>query len=384
MPDKELFMQKAISIAKKGIYTCSPNPMVGCVIVNNDKIISEGYHEFTGRNHAEINAIKNIKGKLPKNSEMYVTLEPCSHTGKTGACTDTIIKSGIKKVYIGMLDPNPLVNGKGIKLLNKFGIKTEVGLCSEDIKKMNLGYMKRITKKLPYIILKHAISADNKIAYSDYKSKWISNSKSRDDVQYIRASSCAILTTARTVMYDNPRLNVRKTKKELGIKANFKQPVQIILDNSLMLDIKKYKIFMSKNKKIVFNSKISKDNGKQNIDYIKIPLKDNRLELRKIMKILAEDYKINILLIEAGGILFSNLLKQQLFDEIIYYKSSNNIGNDGIDSISNNFFENKYNPNVRLDNVRFFDDNIKLNYMKSEWNVYWYYKRNGSSKRDKL
>jgi len=366
MLNKEIFMQKAVSIAKKGAYTCSPNPMVGCVIVNNNKIISEGYHEFTGKNHAEINAIENIKGRLPNNSEMFVTLEPCSHVGKTGACTDMITKSGIKKVYIGMLDPNPLVNGKGVKLLNQFGIKTEIGLCLEDVKKINLGYAKRVTKKLPYIILKHAISADNKIAYSDYKSKWISNNKSRDDVQYIRASSCGILTTARTVKYDNPRLNVRKTKKELGIKTNFKQPVQIILDSSLSLNIKKYKIFMSRNKKIIFNSKISKDNSQYNIDYIKVPLEDNRLKLKKIMEILAKDYEMNVLLIEAGGILFSNLLKHQLFDEIIYYKSNNNIGDDGIDSISNNFFENKYNPHIKLDNVKFFDDNIKLNYMKSE------------------
>lgn len=214
-------MQKALNLAEKGAGFVSPNPMVGCVIVKNGKIIGEGYHKFFGEEHAEVNALDNCTDS-PENSDAYVTLEPCSHFGKTPPCAHRLIKEKVRNVYIAMKDPNKLVEGKGISLLKKSGINVEVGFLEEEAKKLNKFFIHFITKKMPYIILKSAISIDGFIADEYGNSNWISNETSRKEVHQLRTQVDAVLVGAGTVVSDNPKLNVRL--------INGRNPKKIILD----------------------------------------------------------------------------------------------------------------------------------------------------------
>ena len=359
MSSKKFFMREAIEIAKKGIYTASPNPLVGCVITEKDKIIARGYHKKPGSGHAEINALRNLKNKINKNMTMYISLEPCCHQGRTGPCTEAIIKSGIKKVIIAMLDPNPIVKGKGVKLLKKNGINVEVGVCKDEAKLINKGYIKRIEKKLPYVTAKQAVSADFRI--SGNKNSWISNSLSRKDVQKLRASTCAIMVGSNTVKKDNPYLTVRLNSKELSFSGKINNPTRIVLDTNLELDIRKYNFFKGSDKKIIFNSLLSATNEKKNIDYIKVKKDKNGLNLNSIFKILALKYEINNLLIEPGSLLLTSLIKKNLLDEFIIYKAPIIIGDKGLKS--HNLNDKLYNNKViQLDSVKIFGNDVRIKY----------------------
>jgi len=197
------FMERAIELAEKGMFTVTPNPMVGCVITQGKNILSEGYHAKAGFDHAEIIALKNLKKKVNSNMVMYINVVPCCHQGKTGPCAKAIIDSGIKNVVISILDPNPIVKGKGVKALRSSGINVNVGLCKSEASHINKGFISRITKKIPNVLMKQAISIDYKI--TNAKNKWISNKESRKDVQFIRAKSCAILVGSQTIIKDNPK-----------------------------------------------------------------------------------------------------------------------------------------------------------------------------------
>jgi diaminohydroxyphosphoribosylaminopyrimidine deaminase/5-amino-6-(5-phosphoribosylamino)uracil reductase len=336
-------MERAIDLARKGTFTSSPNPSVGCVIVEDNKILSESFHLKAGSDHAEIIALKKIKKKINKNMVMFVTLEPCCHRGKTGPCTKAIIESGIKKVVVSMLDPNPKVKGKGVKELRSSGIKVEVGLCREKSKNINLGFIYRFVKKRPYILAKQAVSLDLKI--TNPSSRWISSKKSREDVHYLRARSCAILVGSNTVSIDNPRLTVRINNK-INIGSKSRAPVRVVLDTKLSLNINKYNFFKGKERKIVFNCLSNHSNKEKNIDFVKVKKDKSGLNLKSIMKILAEKYEINYLMVEPGKKLFTNLLIKNLLDEIVVYKSPIFIGDSGlsfISSIKGGFKENVIN-----------------------------------------
>ena len=363
MNRKKLYMQNAIDLAIKGKYTNSPNPNVGCVITEGDKILSKAYHYKSGEDHAEVIALKNLKKKVNKKMVMYINLEPCCHTGKTGPCTKTIIDSGIKNIEIAMLDPNPIVKGKGVKHLRKNGIKVNVGLCRNEAIKINKDFITRHKKNRPYIVLKQAISADFRI--TNPQNKWISSKLSRDDSHFHRAESCAILVGSNTVRKDDPRLNVRLSKEKLLISENIRQPVKIILDSKLSLNINKYKVFKGKAKKIIFNSLHTKLDHKRNIDYIKIKKEKIGLDLNSIMKILANDYEIKRLLVEPGKELFSNFLNKEIFDEIIYYKSSVFIGNLGMHNINitKSYLKNR---SLILDSVKILSNDVKIRYILKE------------------
>ena len=224
----EVFLKKAIDIAYKGKYLTKPNPMVGCVIVKDNKVIADGYHMKYGSNHAEINALENlnknndISEKEFRQLTLYCTLEPCCHHGKTGPCTDAIIKSGIKKVVIGIKDPNPKVSGSGIQQLEDNGIEVLSGFFEEELIELNKHFFFKNTHKRPYIAVKIASSADGMSHRKDNIFTWITSEKSRDDVQILRAGFDAILTGGNTLRNDNPRMNVR-----VDFKVN--QPQKILL-----------------------------------------------------------------------------------------------------------------------------------------------------------
>jgi len=202
------FMKYALSLAKKGKFTTSPNPNVGCVIVHNNKIIGKGFHSKTGKSHAEIYALK-MAGEKSKGATAYITLEPCNYYGKTPPCTDALINAGIQRVVVAMEDPNPKVSGSGLLKLKNAGIKITNNLLIDKAEKLNLGFLKRMRIGIPYIQCKLAASIDGRTALSSGESKWITSKESRQDVQIFRAQADAILTSSSTVLFDNPSLNVR-------------------------------------------------------------------------------------------------------------------------------------------------------------------------------
>tara|TARA_B110000014_G_scaffold261859_1_gene254502 strand:- start:2513 stop:3607 length:1095 start_codon:yes stop_codon:yes gene_type:complete len=360
MKSKIFFMERAINLARKGVYTTSPNPLVGCVIAEHNKILSEGYHYKSGSEHAEIIALKKLKKKTNKNISMFINLEPCCHHGKTGPCTESIINSGIKNIYISMLDPNPMVRGKGVKYLRSNGISVKIGLCKDSARLLNKSYILRMNNKTPYVVAKQALSIDSKISLPS-KNKWISCNESRIDSQYLRAKACAILVGSKTVIKDNPELNVRLSKKDLGIKSEIRQPIRIVLDTNLKLNVNKYKFFKGSEKKIVFNSISSSFNEKKNIDFVKIKNNKDGLSINAIFRILAEKYEINNLMIEPGSKLLSTLLSKNFLDELVLYYCPIYIGKSGLNFI--NIKENVFNnQSITVDSVKKISNDVRITY----------------------
>ena len=298
----EELMQRAISLADPYKYKTKPNPVVGCLILKDGLIISEGAHEVFGSDHAEVNAIRNAKKNMDSKLDSFedltliCTLEPCNHIGKTGACTEAIIESGIKKVFIGCMDPNPIVAGEGIKRLIKNGINVEVGFCEEAIQEQNKFFFYKHNNNKPFITLKIAISKDGKSHNQDGSRAWITCEESRQDVQLIRAMHDAILTGGNTVLKDNPLMNAR-------VDFPVNQPKKILLTSKEGL-----------------NNNFFKD-----AEVLIIKERD--------IHVIIEDLKhldINSILVEAGPKLANSFLLSGLVDELIIYESPENFGPNGV------------------------------------------------------
>ena len=225
------YMQRALELAKRGEGSVSPNPMVGCVIVKDGKIVGEGWHEFYGGPHAEINALK-AAGENAKGATVYVTLEPCCHFGQTGPCTDALITAGVAKVVVAMRDPNPKVAGKGLEQLSKAGIPLIQGDCGEEARKLNIKYLTRLEKKRPWIVAKWAMTLDGKIASKTASSQWVTSDASQLAVHKLRSQMDAIMVGARTALKDDPSLTVRLSE---GPPQH--PPLRIVLDSSASLSL---------------------------------------------------------------------------------------------------------------------------------------------------
>ncbi len=328
--EKDLFfMKRALSLAAKAKGATSPNPMVGAVIVKDGRIIAEDYHKKAGEPHAEALAISKA-GKRAKGSTLYVTLEPCCHTDKrTPPCTKAIINSGIKRVFISMKDPNPKVFGKGIEELKNHGIEVYSGILEEKAKKLNEAYIKFITTKTPFVILKTAMTLDGKIATPEGQSKWITGERARKIVHEMRGSVDAILTAIGTVKADNPELTAR-------IKGVKKQPIRIVIDPDLEIPID-YKILNTPPETIIVTRKhnIETKNQKKDILVTKgvkmIEYDGDRVDLRWLMKILGENSIISVM-IEGGSSLNAYALQDKIVDKIVFFIAPKIIG--GKNSIS--------------------------------------------------
>ncbi|WP_129409452.1 bifunctional diaminohydroxyphosphoribosylaminopyrimidine deaminase/5-amino-6-(5-phosphoribosylamino)uracil reductase RibD [Marinitoga lauensis] len=309
----EYFMKLAIKEAKKGIGKVNPNPLVGAIIVKNGKVVSKGHHEYYGGRHAEIVAIENAKRKNIdiKGATMYVTLEPCSHYGKTPPCANRIVKEGFKKVYIGILDPNPLVNGKGKKILEDAGIIVKHGILEAEIKELNEVFITYITQKRPFIALKFAMTLDGFIATNNFDSKWISNSKAREFVHKLRNYYSAILIGANTLITDNPQLTCRIKKG--------RNPIRVILDKDGVFEGKALKIFEEDGKNMIFTEKKIK-NIPQNVEII------NTSDIFEIINILYNK-GIDSILVEGGANILSLFLKNNFVDKLHIFYSPKIIGN---------------------------------------------------------
>ena len=352
------FINEAHNIAIKKFGTTFPNPVVGCIIVKNNKILSKAVTNKSGRPHAEEIAIKNA-GIKTKGSTMYVTLEPCNHYSYNGSCADQIIRSGIKEIYISAIDPDKRTNGNSIKKFKLNNINTFVGINMYKTHDLNKFFFTSLKNKRPYTKVKMAISYDEKIAWHNYKSKWISNSKSRKFAHKIREKSQAILTTGKTIIKDNPRFTVRKNNKVI------KHLPVIIIDLNLKIPLDS-KILKNtfKNRIIIFTSKINNKSKKLErlgceIEIIK-KTKNNSFKLKSIFNKI---YKLQIkdILVEAGGIFFTNLLNENLVDEIHLFQADFVIGKSGKPMLVD---EKLVNFNLNLIKTKKFDNNYYYKYSK--------------------
>jgi len=320
-------MEKALSLAARGKGRTSPNPLVGAVIVKGNKIIASDYHRKAGTPHAEILALKKA-GKKAKGATLYINLEPCCHTEKkTPPCTKSIIKSGIKKVVIAMIDPNPEVSGRGIKELRKAGIETEVGIMEAKAKKLNEAFIKFITKKEPFVILKIAQSIDGKIAASKGESKWITGEKAREYVHRLRNEVDAVLVGIGTVKKDNSSLTCR-------IRGG-RNPHRIIADSNLQIPLNAKVLKHKDNKTIIATTKTA---NKKKINLLKsygiklliLKSKAGKIDLKRLIK---EMGKLNItsVMIEGGSSINASALSSGIVDKVMFFTAPRIIG--GVDAV---------------------------------------------------
>jgi diaminohydroxyphosphoribosylaminopyrimidine deaminase / 5-amino-6-(5-phosphoribosylamino)uracil reductase len=314
-------MSQAIQVARRGHYTCEPNPRVGCVISRNNQVQSEGWHAVTGEAHAEINALNNCDDA--SDSTVYLTLEPCSHQGRTPPCVEALINAKVTEVVIAMVDPNPAVSGSGIKQLERSGITVRRGLLEDEAAKLNPGFIKRMTAGLPYVRCKMAMSLDGRTALANGESQWISSEQARRDVHRLRAASSAILSSVDTVIKDNPSLNAR------DLDFEFKQPVRVIIDRQLKTP-RQANLFSIPGKVIIY-TEIENDINIRELEEAGaeiISLSQSDTWLTEVFSHLAKIYEINEVMVEAGATFSGALIEAGLVDEIVVYMASVLLGND--------------------------------------------------------
>lgn len=317
----QAYMARALQLAERGLFTTDPNPRVGCVLVKDNKIIGEGWHQRAGRVHAEVNALIDA-GQQAYNAECYVTLEPCSHTGKTPPCADALIKAGVKRVYIAMKDPNPLVSGQGIAKLEAAGIEVFVGILEQQAEQLNRGFCKRMRTGFPFVRSKIAMSIDGRTAMSSGESKWITGTAARQDVQKLRAQSSAVMTGTGTLLTDDPALTVRPEDEWYPLDQTVRQPLRIVVGNAITIPDhahlfdEPYEILAVTTEKIEPNNKF---------EVLTIAEKNGHEDLTVMMKELAKR-ELNEIMVEAGSILNGALLSAGLIDELVIYMAPKLMG----------------------------------------------------------
>lgn len=356
----ELYMKKALNLALKGVGKTSPNPLVGAVIVKNGKVIGEGYHEYYGGPHAEVNAINNATENV-EGATLYVTLEPCSHYGKTPPCAELIVRKKLSKVVIAATDPNPMVAGKGIKILQENNIEVVNGILENEAKKVNEIFFKYIKDKKPFIILKWAMTMDGKIATTTGESKWITNEKSRYYVHELRNMSSGILVGVNTIIKDNPSLTTR-------LKNEGSDAVRIIVDSTLRIPLNSKVLFVSSSKKTIIATTNKADKNKfetlnkmKNVQAIIIPDKESRVDLTYLFDWLGKEGIDNIL-IEGGSEINFSVLKEGLADKIITFIAPKILGGKNSKPPVGGIGFEKLKDAVLLKdiNIKTFDDDIMI------------------------
>jgi diaminohydroxyphosphoribosylaminopyrimidine deaminase/5-amino-6-(5-phosphoribosylamino)uracil reductase len=309
-------MAHALQLAARGLYTTSPNPRVGCVIVNAGQIVGEGWHQRAGTPHAEVHALQ-MAGDAARGATAYVTLEPCSHHGRTPPCAEALIRAGVVRVVAAMTDPNPLVAGGGIAMLTLAGIEAEVGLMESDARALNPGFISRMTRQRPWLRLKTASTLDGKTALANGQSQWITGADARADVQRLRARACAILTGSGTVLADNPQMNVRDL--EIG-----RQPLRVVVDSTLRTpaDAAILPALIACHHA---EPKARAALEQAGAEVVELPGADGRVDLPALLTLLALR-GVNELHVEAGAALNGALLAAGLVDEWVAYLAPMAVG----------------------------------------------------------
>ena len=331
------FMNVAITAAAN-VYSTTPNPRVGCVIVKHGQIVGTGLHEKPGHPHAEVNALQ-MAGEAARGAIAYVSLEPCCHHGKTPPCTEALISAGVAEVVFGMLDPNPVVGGKGIQSLRGAGIKVSGPLLEDESLALNRGFIKRMTEGLPYVRCKIAMSLDGRTAMASGESQWITGPAARADVQRLRAVACAVVTGVNTVLIDNPSLNVRPEQwqaHDLSAaqlrEIDSRQPLRVIVDSALRTP-PQAKILTLPGDALVLTCSPHGQHS-QRFAETGAMLREvtteqgGRVDLRAAMQTLAAEFSCNEVLLEAGPTLSGAMIKAGLVDEVIIYIGAMLLGSD--------------------------------------------------------
>ncbi len=322
-PADHEYMARALRLARRGIYTAHPNPRVGCVLVKDGQIVGQGWHRKTGEAHAEVVAIEDA-GANAKGATVYVTLEPCSHEGKTPPCVDALIAAGVSKVVAAIVDPNAKVSGNGRSTLEEAGIAVHTGLMQEEAASLNAGFLSRMQHGRPFVRLKIAASLDGRTAMANGESEWITGEAARDDVQRLRARSGAVMAGIGTIIADNPRLNVRSA----AIDNDKLQPLRVVVDSKLRMPASSRMLTLP-GKTAVFCTDDS--NGRKLLAagafiYV-VAAGQGGVDLAAVMKKQA-DLEINELLVEAGPTLAGSLIDSGLVDELVIYQAPHIMGSE--------------------------------------------------------
>lgn len=320
------WMAVALRLAEQGLHTTQPNPRVGCVIIKDNQVVGQGAHLKAGESHAEIFALK-AAGMLAKGADLYVTLEPCSHFGRTPPCVESVIAASPKRVIIAMQDPNPLVAGRGIAALRAQGIEVIVGVMEKEAYALNSGFVSRMQRGLPYVRCKIAASLDGRTALSNGKSQWITGKDARQDVQHWRARSCAVLTGIGTVLADDPGMTVR-------LPEAVRQPMRVVVDSHLQMPVRSKMLDadLLKHSPVLIAYTADKYHRADDLKaagavLVQFPKDDGRVDLRALLTHLAQQ-DVNDVLLEAGARLNGAFLDAQLVDEFIFYYAPKLMGAD--------------------------------------------------------
>ena len=310
-------MAQALRLAERGRFTTSPNPRVGCVLVRDGQVLADGWHHRAGEPHAECVAIARATQPL-QGATAYVSLEPCSHHGRTGPCTRALIEAGVKRVVVAMEDPNPEVSGRGLSALREAGVGVYCGLMESEARALNRGFIARMQHQLPFVFAKLASSLDGRTAMANGESKWITGTAARGQVQRLRASSCAIVTGIETILQDDPALTVRTGMLGVDYPADtVRQPLRVVLDSRLRMP-PKARILAQPGRTII----VTGVDDAQRLEFwsqhevVVLPLRDGRVDLRALLRWLASEHECNEVMVEAGATLSGAFMAQRLLDEL--------------------------------------------------------------------
>jgi diaminohydroxyphosphoribosylaminopyrimidine deaminase / 5-amino-6-(5-phosphoribosylamino)uracil reductase len=350
-PD-EHFMRRALELARRGLNTTDPNPRVGCVLARGDEIVGEGWHERAGEAHAEVRAMAAAGGRA-RGATAYVSLEPCSHTGRTPPCADSLIAAGLRRVVSATRDPNPQVAGQGIARLLAAGIAVSEGVCEQEARELNAGFISRFIRKRPYVRLKSAASLDGRTALANGASRWITGEAARQDVQEWRARSSAIMTGAGTIRADDPQLSVRW---QYGNWV--RQPRRVVLDSALRLPAAA-RVFAAPGA-IIFTAADAPGSAPPGVALERVRCTAEGLDLAAVLTRLA-DLEVSELLVECGPRLAATLLRTDLVDEWILYLTPALLGADArpLTALAN-VASMEAAPRYRIKSTQMIDHDLRL------------------------
>ena len=326
------WMARAIRLAAKGRFTTHPNPRVGCLLVRDGQIVGEGFHVRAGEGHAEVNALR-MAGDQAMGATAYVTLEPCSHHGKTPPCAEALVQAGVARVVSAMVDPNPQVAGRGIKRLLNAGIEASSGLLEAEAKALNPGFIKRMEQGLPYVRIKTASSLDGRTAMQSGESQWITGAAARSDVQRLRAQSSVIVTGVDSILHDDSSLTVRENELQLDNAAEIvqKQPLRVVLDSQLRMPLNA-KILRQSGRTLI--ATVSQDSVKTSAliesgaEVVLLPAEQNRVSIEALLEHLVTAEQCNELLVETGARLAGAFIAAGVVDELVVYQAMTLMGSD--------------------------------------------------------
>jgi len=339
--DDAHFMARALRLAERGLYSTRPNPAVGCVIVKEGRIVGEGWHKKAGGPHAEVVALQQA-GAQAQGATVYVTLEPCSHWGKTPPCAQSLVEASVARVVIGMVDPNPEVQGQGAMWLRSHGVQVDMGLMTNEAMALNRGFIKAMTEGMPYVRMKLATTLDGKVAAADGSSQWITGGAARQRGHLLRARSGAVMTGIGTVLADDPAMNVRLPEvmtEKLGLDEALSHPLRVVLDGRLRMP-QQARMLTLPGKTLVVTTGEALREKKVEAAVLRamgaevIALSERTISLHELLRLLAVDYQVYDLLIEAGPRLSGAAVEAEVVDEVHWFRSDCVLGHEGRDVLS--------------------------------------------------